>query len=140
MKDDNILFAIGKIQYKAQRFLTRALKARGLGELSPSHGEIIGALLMMGPLPMGDIARFIDKDKSTATTLVGKLERLGYVARARDPEDNRVTMIKLTDKGKALQPVIVEISQDLRQAAYQGLSDQEVQILYILLNKLNNGF
>jgi DNA-binding MarR family transcriptional regulator len=43
--------------------------------------------------------------KQTATALVDKLERNGYVVRVPDPTDGRATLVRPTDRARAAQPV-----------------------------------
>ncbi len=86
---------------------------------------------------MKEIAEIIDKDKSTITSLINKLIVLDYVEKKKDMDDNRISIISLTAKGKALKPVFMEISEKLIIKAFQGISDQEKEILNILLAKLN---
>ncbi len=137
MKNDRILFIIGRINYKVNRYLVKELKKQNLGEISPSHGEIIGSLLLKGSLQMKEIAEIIDKDKSTITSLINKLIALDYVEKRKDMADNRISIISLTEKGKALKSSFMEISKKLITKAYQGVSEQEKEILNILLAKLN---
>jgi DNA-binding MarR family transcriptional regulator len=137
MKKDHIIFLIGRIQYKANRFLSREMKAHSIKGLAPSHGEILGYLMARGPLPMSEIARIIDKDKSTITALVNKLIKLGYVEKRSDPADSRISLIALTRKGMALKPDFLLIAQKLRSHSYNGVSDDERETLVSLLNKLN---
>jgi DNA-binding MarR family transcriptional regulator len=137
MKKDHIIFLIGRIQYKANRFLSREMKAHGIKGLAPSHGEILGYLMARGPLPMSGIGRIIDKDKSTITALVNKLIRIGYVEKKSDPADSRIRLIALTRKGMALKPSFLLIAQKLRAHSYKGVPDDERETLVNLLNKIN---
>ena len=43
--------------------------------------------------------------KQTATALVDRLERSGYVVRVPDPTDGRATLVRATDRGRAAVPV-----------------------------------
>ena len=137
MKKELIIFLIGRIQYKADRFLVGQLKARHMEGLAPSHGEILGALVWKGPMSMTDIARFIEKDKSTVTALVDKLIRLGYVKKSKHGADARVSLISLTERGAALKTEILGIGRDLRARSYQGISDEEGDMLIRLLTKID---
>jgi len=137
MKKDHIIFLIGRIQYKANRFLSREMKAHHIKGLAPSHGEILGSLMARGPLPMSEIGRIIDKDKSTITALVNKLIKRGYVEKKSDPADSRISLIALTRKGMALKPHFQLIAQRLRAQSYKGITDDERETLVNLLIKLN---
>ena len=137
MKKDHIIFLIGRIQYKANRLLSREMKAHRIKGLAPSHGEILGYLMARGPLPMSEIGRTIDKDKSTITALVSKLIKRGYVERKSDPADCRISLIGLTRKGMALKSDFLLIAQKLRAQSYKGMTDGERDTLVGLLAKLN---
>lgn len=56
------------------------------------HGEII----------MSQIADFVNVPISTATGIVERLVKNGFMERERSDTDRRVVVIKLTDKGKKL--------------------------------------
>src|SRR5919107_5994358 len=43
--------------------------------------------------------------KQTATALVDKLERAGYVERVRDPADGRARLVRMTPRAEAALPV-----------------------------------
>jgi DNA-binding MarR family transcriptional regulator len=138
MKKDHVIFLIGRIQYKANRFLTREMRAHHIRGLAPSHGEILGSLMFRGPLSMTEIARIIDKDKSTITALVNKLIRLGYVEKKKHPADNRISLIAVTRKGEALKPAFVSIARKLRSLSYRDIPDDERETLVRLLTRLND--
>lgn len=137
MKKDQLIFLIGRIQYKANRLLTREMRALQIQGLAPSHGEILGSLMARGPLPMTEIARIIDKDKSTITALVNKLIKLGYVEKQRHLADNRICLIALSKKGAELKSNFQLIAQKLRAQSYKNISDEERETLLRLLTKIN---
>lgn len=138
MNRDYLLFKIGRISWKVDRFLAAELAANGIAGIAPSHGEIIGSLLMRGPLMMNELAAIIGKDKSTVTALIQKLINEGFVEKIKDQEDRRISRIALTGKGESLQPVYQRISKRLRERAYKGFTEEEKETLTAFLIKLNN--
>jgi len=138
MNKDHIIFVIGRINYKADRFLVREMRAAGIKELATSHGEILGSVIFRGALTMKEIAGIIDKDKSTVTALVNKLIRMGYVEKRKSPEDNRISLIVPTKKGEALKPAFVTIAKKLRALSYRGITENERETLVNLLNKIDS--
>jgi Mn-dependent DtxR family transcriptional regulator len=84
---------------------------------------------------MGEIARKIDRDKSTVTSLVRKLAELGYVRSGPSPSDSRMTMVMLTEKGGALENDFKEVSAMLKETIYRGGSLLEKEILARLLTR-----
>lgn len=138
MELDLTIYRIARIHRKANRFLAARLKAKGLGALSPSHGDIMLALFQHRQLTMKRLAALIDRDKSTVTALVGKLEGLGYVQRYPDPLDSRISLVSLTDAGAALRTDFEAISRQLYQRAFPGLSAADRKILAGLLARVDN--
>lgn len=134
---DRGLFSIARIHEKANRLIVSELRKRGLGNLAPSHGDILVCLLMHKELSMKKLAEFIDRDKSTVTALVQKLNDLGYVDKKTVEGDARVTNVYLTEKGKGVYEDFVEISCILQDRMYSGLTDEERFIFNDLLSKVN---
>ncbi|MBU3918083.1 MarR family transcriptional regulator [bacterium] len=140
MDDNYIIHYIGLIRDHVNRFLTQELKKHELKGISPSHGDILGALCLKDNLRMKELATLINRDKSTITALVNKLIDLGYVEKEADLNDNRINLIRLTEKGQKIRPEIKKISEKLRLKAYKGLSDEEKTILSMLLSKISRNF
>ena len=89
---------------------------------------------------MKDLAALINKDKSTVTSLVNKLITLGYVEKKSDPGDNRITLIRLSQKGLSLKPGIIRISRKMNSQACRNLSDKDKNKLAELLARVSNNF
>ena len=83
-----------------------------------------------------ELAKKIDRDKSTLTALVKKLIVMGYVETARDKNDNRVTLVTLTKKGRQLKPDFDEISKILLERTYGNCSPREKEVIVVGLEKL----
>ncbi|MBW1800688.1 MAG: MarR family transcriptional regulator [Deltaproteobacteria bacterium] len=140
MKTEGIISLISTIRDKANRFIFHELKARGITDIVPAHGGIFVHLFRNRELPMGEIARLIDRDKSTVTTLVEKLVKLGYLKREKDPDDHRVTIVRLTKEGKVLEADFENISKELLKCVYTGFSDQEKEMAIQLLARIKSNF
>jgi DNA-binding MarR family transcriptional regulator len=65
--------------------------------------------LMMGIDPAGTrlsvLAERAQIAKQTATALVDKLERAGYVERVTDPSDGRARLVRMTHRAEAALPI-----------------------------------
>ncbi len=85
---------------------------------------------------MNQLSCYIDRDKSTITALVDKLERLDYVKRGEDQVDGRIVRLTLTKKGRELEPIFRAISESLQAAIYEEFSLEERQQLLGLLEKI----
>ena len=113
---------ISEIRTAVHKFIEKELEKRGVEGLVVSHGSILTVLYKSeGQLPMKDISRKIRRSKSTTTQLVNKLIKSGYVKKVTSPKDARVRNIVLTDKGRGIKDVYMEISKKLNEVFYQGL-------------------
>ena len=141
MNDKYIVYFISKTKKKMTRFIEKALIEKGLNDLAPAYGNILTVLYNnTGRLSMNQIGKTIGKDKSTITALVNKLSYLGYVKKEKCIEDRRVTYIILTEKGKAIEGKVNDISKEVNLTTYKGFSKEEKAILLKLLKKMNNNF
>lgn len=89
---------------------------------------------------MGELARQVNRDKSTVTVLVRKLEQNGFVLREISADDNRVTYISLSEKGREYTDLTASISRELIATCYQGFSEQEKQQVFSLLRRIALNF
>lgn len=140
MKTTDIISLISKVRESANKFIMDEMGSWGIKGLVPSHGDIIFALLYREKLTMKELAEKIGKDKSTVTALVDKLIKQGYVEKTKDIDDNRVTFVTLTEKGKELKPMFESISSDLMSTVYKGVSENEKEELLRILLKIKNNF
>ncbi|MGV8982208.1 MarR family winged helix-turn-helix transcriptional regulator [Clostridium sp.] len=139
MNDKYIVYFISKIRKKITKFIEKALKEKGLDDLVPSYGNILATLYNNdGKLSMNKMGQIIGKDKSTITALVNKLSNLGYVQKEKCQKDKRVTYIVFTEKGKAIEGKVNDISKEVNITTYKGFSKEEKDILLKLLKKMNN--
>ena len=90
---------------------------------------------------IGELCKKLMLDNGTLSPLIKKMESDGYVRRERKKEDDRVVIVTLTDKGRALQeeakdsPTKIACCVDLPVEE----SKEFYIILYELLNKINKG-
>ncbi len=140
MYDDRqlIIYLISQIREKANRFIISELEAHNIKGIIPIHGDILYALFSYKELSMKDIAKLIDRKKSTVTTLVEKIIKLGYVTKKKDINDNRSSIISLTEKGNSLGGDVKKISQHLIDKVYKDMPVEERLTLVKLLRKVNN--
>ncbi len=136
MNANDIISLISKIREKVNKRLIAEMESHGIEGIVTSHGDILFALNHRSRMTMAEIASVIGKDKSTVTALVDKLVKLGYVIKERDTEDTRIIYVTLTQRGDELKPVFKQISEELLDIFYAGISDEEKEVLFCLLNRI----
>lgn len=135
-----ILSLISKVHAETVSYLNDELASNGLPDFATSHGNILYRLSQADSLSMTEISKMIHRDKSTATVLVNKLERLGFVKRIRCKDDYRKTLLVLTEKGAEYNKATASISRRLIERCYQGFSDDEKETAFKLLSRISDNF
>ncbi len=136
MGPEQIFFLVGRLRDGIQRHLGAEMNRPGLAELAPTHGDILFVLAKQGRASMQELARAIDRDKSTVTALVDKLVALGFVEKVPDPVDGRGTIVVPTKRARqAIRPMFA-ISRKLLRRAYRGIAPEERKQLIALLGQV----
>jgi DNA-binding MarR family transcriptional regulator len=136
VKTDHVIVLIPTIRDKANKLIDKELRARNIHGLAPSHGAILFELFHLETIPMKEVAKRINRDKSTVTALINKLTALGYVEKIKDPNDNRIMLVSLTKKGRELKPDFDQISNILLKRIYKNYSTQEKETIILGLERL----
>ena len=121
-------------------FLTDRLKNKGFPDFASSHGNILFQLSVHEKMTMGDLAEKINRDKSTTTVLVRKLEKDGFITGDSDPADKRSRIIYLTEKGKQFNTIAQELSKELLETFYKDFSDEEKNVFFEMLLRIKKNF
>ena len=76
-----------------------------LGRLGLTYTQYIAmmALWERHSLSAKELGELLYLDSGTLTPMLKKLESSGYIVRSRDPGDERVLVVSLTEKGEALK-------------------------------------
>ena len=85
-----------------------------------------------------DLADFVHKDKTSITRIVDVMEKRDLVVRIPDAVDRRQKLIYLTNKGKRLQEVLVQIVQEISLEAQAGIEPENIEIFGNVLAKLRD--
>lgn len=123
----NMIALMSRITELTNRMIVDELHAHGIEGIVPSHGGILTRLFTGRQYTMQEMAAAIHRTRPTLTVLVRKLEVQGYVRRQKSEADSRVTFLRITAKGRALEPVFKEISDRMNALVYRGLSEDEAQ-------------
>lgn len=140
MKTGNAIALISRIREKANRFIVRELEEQGIAGIVPSHGDIMVVLFKEKRCTMKELAEKIHRTKPNVTVLVEKLVAYGYVAKEKSSEDNRITYITLTEKGRNLKPIFVSISDKMQKIVYGTFSEEDAERLEQMLQTIQDEF
>ena len=104
--------------------------------LTLSQFGVLEALWHLGPLSPGALARKILKSPANLTTVLDNLERCDLIARSRDAGDRRVTIVSLTDEGRARVAALFPSHVERVVDAFAPLSAEQQEALADLCRTL----
>ena len=82
------------------------------------------------------VAETLNLDKATVGRAIVKLMKEGYVSRSRDQNDKRAYILRITAKGKELEPIIKKISSKVTTILLTNFQPDEKEIAFRLLKKM----
>ncbi len=103
-------------------------------KLSMPQFVCLWVISRMGKFKMSDLAIYLALSYASATNLINRLVDSGLVNRYDDPDDRRVVIVELSDKGKEITSLIRQkhlkrlmencekLSQDEKDSMLKGLS------------------
>jgi DNA-binding MarR family transcriptional regulator len=117
--------------------LWHILGRRGKRELSRTAASVLATLRDLGPRRITDLAEREAVAQPTVTTLVGRLERDGYVERRPDPDDARAVLVHLTAEGLTRLNEMRAAREALLQTRLDALTEPEREVLAAALPVLD---
>ena len=85
-------------------------------------------------IPVGEICEKLMLDNGTLSPLLKKMQLAGYIERKRSEEDDRIVLITLTEKGRALQEKAKDVPGKVADCI--DLPPEKAEMLYSLLYEL----
>ena len=131
--EESLGFIISRTNLKLSNYLTRKFKPY---DITPEQWGLLNRLWEKDGISQKELSETSIKDQTTITRILDKLERKGLVKRQTSPDDRRSFLIFLTDTGRSLEDKLVPIAYETLDEALQGLSEEEIKQLKILLNKI----
>jgi DNA-binding MarR family transcriptional regulator len=129
-----LLEAVSLLQHQAEQQL------RTDGGISYVQFELLGHLTEApGPLTMTQLADRVVYSRSGLTYQAGLLEKAGLITRGPDPDDDRATLVTITQDGSDLfhrvLPGHVQLS---RQLLFDPLTDDDVHQLGDIMTRVRD--
>ncbi|CAM3935698.1 MULTISPECIES: MarR family winged helix-turn-helix transcriptional regulator [Tsukamurella] len=106
-------------------------------DLTPAQQSALQSLLRLGPVRMGELARFLRIRLPSATSAVDGLERLGLVQRSPDPDDGRAVVVQLSEHGQQLTSELIAARNAVLARHLHELSEEDRVHLNAAIPALN---
>ena len=93
--------------------------------VSMTHLHLMWILEHHGELPMSRLADIVDVSVSNATGIVDRMEERGLVERIRVPDDRRVVIVRITERGRDVLRQTDLFKEDLFAKIVNRLDDAQ---------------
>lgn len=95
--------------------------------IGPGTWFTLTMLIREDGISQGEVSHKFEVDPSRVTRLAQRLEKEGLLRRERDPEDNRVVRLRVTEEGRRLIESRQERRERFEDRIRQELSDEEIE-------------
>ena len=102
--------------------------------VSMAHLHVMSMLDRHGELPMSRVAELLGVSDSNATGLVDRMEEHGFVERVRHPDDRRVVLVRISDRGRQILADVEVLRDDLVVRIMGRLDTAQLERLAAALN------
>jgi len=124
--EDRLIYLISKVCQKLIINLQKAFSENGL-EVTPIQGMLLFFLQKKDGSSLTQLSQGLMLENPTVTGLIDRLEKLGYVKRSDHPDDRRVYLIYLTEKGNKVAKKALPIVKKLNEEIKKGYSKEEIE-------------
>ena len=132
----NTYFALMEAVSLLQHRLEQQLRAEG--DISYVQFQLLARLNARGPLTMTDLADGVVYSRSGLTYQAGLLEKAGLITRAPSPEDERATLVTITDDGRALLGRVMPGHIQVTRLLLDPLSRQDLDHLRDIMSRVRD--
>ena len=117
-------FLMAKIRQVSGRIFERTLKQYNI-KINSAQGRIMFALWQQDGISINELSKNTQLKKSTLTSMLDRLERMGYIRRQRSNKDRRKILIRRTEKDRTMEKKYVEVSEEMARLFYKGFSKSQ---------------
>ncbi|MEW5421066.1 winged helix DNA-binding protein [Amorphus sp. 3PC139-8] len=99
--------------------------------------RVLGMVAALEPVRFGELVHTLQLDKGQLSRLVKTLAAEDLLSVDPDPSDQRVTIVRLTDKGRATNREVLLAARQRNEQVLSELTPEEADTLVRLLDKLH---
>ncbi|SDT32470.1 DNA-binding transcriptional regulator, MarR family [Paenibacillaceae bacterium GAS479] len=119
-----------------RKLITSEWNRDNVNGLGLTHARILTLLASEGPQKASILADKLLITSGAVTGLADRLVELGYISRERGEQDRRVVLLSIEEPGLQLLKFIDETRQALMHKLYKGMSEQEMQSMLLLFDRM----
>lgn len=125
MEDASVFIVLHQLLHLSKY---QAMKRMEILGLKPSQAGILFILNCEGELSQRSLADKIGIKPPSMTVALRKLEERGYIRKEQDEKDQRIVLIRLSEKGRECIESLKGIMSDMEEVLYQGITPEEMML------------
>ncbi|MDE5746269.1 MAG: MarR family transcriptional regulator [Acetatifactor sp.] len=129
-------FLISQVKQVQNRIFQRLLTESGVEEFNGPQGRILYVLWQEDGVPIAQLVQQTGLAKSTLTAMLARMEDIGLITRENSSADKRQVIICLTDTARGLQAKYEQVSEEMNQLFYRGMTQEDADTLDGLLGRV----
>lgn len=135
-RTDKSMKTIVRLEKTALKITNKTITYLSQYDLTFNQFKVLEVLYHRGDLNIGSITKLTMSTPGNITVVVKNLKRDEWITSIKDPNDNRASILTITQKGKeVIEKVFPNHAKNLYKA-FEVLSDEELDTLYSLLDKV----
>lgn len=140
MKSKKLGFEIHKTSRIIKRYMDSDASKSYVEKMTGTHGWAVGYFYRNRDRDIfqKDFEQEFDIRRSTASAILSLMEKNDLIRRESVPYDARLKKIVLTQKAIDVQIFVEEAFERFDRTMKQNISDEELEIFFSVLDKINN--
>lgn len=122
-----------------QRATMRFQEVMGEHDLTPTQMAALATIMRNGELSQNQLGRLTAMDPSTISIVIRKLLKNGLVQRFASDEDQRLTLIRMTEKGVRYTAPLLAKSVEVGRRVLAPLKPSERALFMEMLHRVADG-
>ncbi|MEW8956737.1 MarR family winged helix-turn-helix transcriptional regulator [Clostridium sp.] len=106
--------------------------------LYPGQPQLLFSLLRKDGQRQKELAEKLKVKPATITVMINRMEKNGIIYRESDDEDQRVSRVYLTEKGREISKEVKELIESINNECFSNFTEEEQVILRRLLLQLRD--
>lgn len=133
------VFLSASIDALLARIVSRKHRESEVDTLTATQARILFYLWTKDEIPIHEISRITNLQKSTLTSILTKLEKAGHISFMPCQTDKRKTIVKVVNRNENLVELNKKIIDEVGEIFYKGFSEDEIALYQsFLIRTLDN--
>jgi MarR family transcriptional regulator, organic hydroperoxide resistance regulator len=118
-----LMFQVGKLHHQRMHILLEKL------DIYPGQPPLLIALAHKDGQSQRELAEKICVKAATITVMLSRMEKSGLVERKQDIEDQRVSRVYITDKGREVFTEVSKVFLRIKEECFGNFTEEEKALL-----------